>query len=145
MNTAWLGLGANIGEPSLQLAQALEFLTTHEHITIIRQSSILINPAWGKTDQNDFHNMVIELETSMPPLQLLQACLDIEKKMGRIRGEKWGPRLIDIDIIAFNRLQLHTERLTLPHPYAVERDFVINPLREISPDTADWIIEVSRD
>lgn len=145
MNTAWLGLGANIGEPSLQLAQALEFLTTHEHITIIRQSSILINPAWGKTDQNDFHNMVIELETSMPPLQLLQACLEIEKKMGRIRGEKWGPRLIDIDIIAFNRLQLHTERLTLPHPYAVERDFVINPLREISPDTADWIIEVSRD
>lgn len=143
MNTAWLGLGANMGEPSLQLAQALEFITAHNNISITAQSNILINPAWGKTDQNDFHNMVIEVLTDMPPLQLLDTCQKIENEMGRIRGEKWGPRLIDIDIVAFERLQMQTERLTLPHRHASERDFVISPLREISPDTANWIIEVA--
>ncbi len=143
-STAWLSLGANMGDPTKQLAQALEFIDAPDNITITAKSEILINPAWGKTDQNDFHNMMIEVETDMPPLQLLDACQKIENDMGRVRGVKWGPRLIDIDIVAYGRLLMQTERLTLPHKHAHERDFVLGPLRDISPDTASWIIEIAK-
>ena len=140
MSKAWLGLGANMGAPSQQLARALDLIASHKNITLTAQSDILVNPAWGKTDQNDFHNMVVKVETALTPMQLLNACQEIETDMGRVRQEKWGPRLIDIDIIAFERLIMQTRRLTLPHPYAAERNFVLDPLREISPNMADWIV-----
>ena len=140
MATAWLSLGANLGDPSAQLAEAVRLLEAHDDIEVVKQSMVINTKAWGKTDQPDFANMALEVETGLPPVDLLHACLDIERKMGRVRHEVWGPRLIDIDLIAYERLELETAKLTLPHRFAHERDFVLLPLREISPATADWLI-----
>ena len=141
MPTAWLSLGANIGDPAAQLADALARLDTHEAISVIAQSTVIRTKAWGKTDQPDFANMAASVETELLPVDLLHACLDIEREMGRVRHEVWGPRLIDIDIIAYERVEMDTTKLVLPHRFAHERDFVLDPLREISPETADWILQ----
>lgn len=140
MAIAWLSLGANIGDPPAQLAEAIRRLDARPHIRLVAQSAVIRTAAWGKTDQPDFANMAATVETDLPPVDLLHACLDIERDMGRVRHEVWGPRLIDIDLIAYERIEMDTAKLTLPHRFAHERDFVLSPLREISPETADWII-----
>ncbi len=141
MSHAWLSLGANLEKPVEQLANATHLLSANPAINVIAQSKVLKNPAWGKTDQPDFHNIVLGIETSLTPLELLDTCQSIENKMGRVRKERWGPRLIDIDIVAYERIRMDTERLTLPHPHAHEREFVLKPLSEISPETQNWILE----
>src|SRR5690606_25860752 len=103
-------------------------------------SSVLTTAPWGKTDQPDFANMAIAVETSLEPIDLLDGLLAIELAMGRVREEVWGPRLIDIDIIAYERQQLQTARLTLPHPHAHEREFVTMPLAKSAPGLAAWTI-----
>jgi 2-amino-4-hydroxy-6-hydroxymethyldihydropteridine diphosphokinase len=140
MAMAWLALGANIGDPAAQLEQAIRELAGTPGIILKRRSSILITAPWGKTDQPEFHNMVIAVETSLAPEPLLNACLAIEARMGRQRLERWGPRLIDIDIVAYERQEYESPRLVIPHRYAHERDFVLVPLREIDPDMAEWIV-----
>lgn len=140
MSTAWLSLGANIGDPHAQLVDAIARLDAHSHIRVVAQSTIISTKAWGKTDQPDFANMAATVETDLLPIDLLHACLDIERDMGRVRHEVWGPRLIDIDLIAYERLEMDTTKLILPHRFAHERDFVLEPLREISPETAAWIL-----
>ena len=139
MPTAWLSLGANIGDPAAQLADAITRLNAHQAISVVAQSTVIRTKAWGKTDQPDFANMAATVETDLLPVDLLHACLDIEREMGRVRHEVWGPRLIDIDIIAYERVEMDSTKLILPHRFAHERDFVLDPLREISPETADWI------
>jgi len=143
VENAWLALGANLGDPEAQLEEAIGHLQAHPQINVTKRSKIIISPPWGKKDQNDFHNMVIEVETDLKPIALLLECLAIEDKMGRERFEVWGPRVIDIDMIAFYRYEIKTTRLTLPHPYAHSRDFVLDPLREIAPEVADWVVEVA--
>lgn len=140
MTQAVLALGANIGDPAAQMEAAIAAIANHPQITLLRQSSVIVTPPWGKTDQNDFHNAAVLIETRLEPLELLDACLEIEAELGRIRIEKWGPRVIDIDVITYERLELDSERLTLPHSYAHERDFVLTPVREIAPDVADWLV-----
>lgn len=140
MPTAWLSLGANIGDPAAQLADAVDRLDAHDHIRVATRSSVIRTKPWGKTDQPDFANMAVEIETDLLPIDLLHACLDIERDMGRVRHEVWGPRLIDIDIIAYERIEMDTTKLILPHRFAHERDFVLAPLREISLPTAEWIV-----
>ncbi|MCS6759573.1 MAG: 2-amino-4-hydroxy-6-hydroxymethyldihydropteridine diphosphokinase [Candidatus Devosia euplotis] len=140
MATAWLSLGANIGTPRGQLAETVRRIDQRPDITIAAQSSVLITKPWGKTDQPDFANMAVTVETTLQPIDLLDVLLGIELAMGRVRQEVWGPRLIDIDIIAYDRLQQKTGRLTLPHPHAHERDFVTVPLAEIAPEIANWVI-----
>jgi 2-amino-4-hydroxy-6-hydroxymethyldihydropteridine diphosphokinase len=100
------------------------------------KSSIHITKAWGKTDQADFANAALEVETSLTPEEALRLCLSIEKEMGRIRKEKWGPRIIDIDIIFYNSeiISLENPSLQIPHTYAHEREFVLQPLVEIAPN-----------
>ncbi len=139
MSQAWLSLGANIGDPTAQVAEAVRLLDAHDEISVTARSSVIITKAWGKTDQPDFANMALTIETDLSPIDLLHACLDIERDMGRVRHEVWGPRLIDIDLIAYERVEMDSAKLTLPHRFAHERDFVLVPLREISPETADWI------
>ena len=141
MPTAWLSLGANIGDPAAQLADAITRLNAHQAISVVVQSTVIRTKAWGKTDQPDFANMAATVETNLLPVDLLHACLDIERDMGRVRHEVWGPRLIDIDIIAYERVEMDSTKLILPHRFAHERDFVLDPLREISPETADWIVQ----
>lgn len=140
MAKAWLSLGANIGDPPAQLEDALDQLDNHPQINIEARSSTLVNPPWGKTDQPLFHNLAVTIETDLEPEALLEACLFIEDALGRIRTLKWGPRLIDIDIIAYERLEQTSDTLTLPHKHAHERSFVISPLREIASDTANWLL-----
>jgi len=136
---AWLSLGANLGNPTAQLAEAVRRIDAHDDIAVIAQSSVLATKPWGKTDQPDFANMAIGVETTLKPMALLDVLLDIELAMGRVRQEVWGPRLIDIDIIAYDRYEIKTARLTLPHPYAHERDFVLDPLSEIAPEVSTWV------
>jgi len=140
MALAWLSLGANIGDPRAQLEEAIRRLDAHPHIRVVKQSSVIATKPWGKTDQPDFANMAAEIETDLEPIDLLHVALDTEREMGRVRHEVWGPRVIDIDIIAYQRIEMQTGRLTLPHPHAHVRDFVLVPLREIAPETADWIV-----
>lgn len=139
MPSAWLSLGANIGDPPAQLAEAVRLLDAHDHIAVTAQASVIRTKAWGKTDQPDFANTAVTVQTTLAPIDLLHACLDIERDMGRVRHEVWGPRLIDIDLVAYERVEMNSAKLTLPHRFAHERDFVLVPLREISPETAAWI------
>ena len=122
------------------MAEAITRLDAHDHIHVVAQSTVIRTKAWGKTDQPDFANMAATVETDLLPIDLLHACLDIERDMGRVRHEVWGPRLIDIDLIAYERIEMDTTKLILPHRFAHERDFVLDPLREIAPDTAEWIL-----
>ena len=119
-------------------------LAAHPQIRVTARSSILVTLPWGKTDQPLFHNMAIAIETSLLPLPLLVVCLGIEAALGRKRLERWGPRLIDIDIIAYERQEIDLPSLKVPHPLAHEREFVMAPLREIAPHVAEWIMERPR-
>ena len=136
---AWLVLGANLGNPVAQLAEAVRRIDAHPSISVTSQSTVLATKPWGKTDQPDFANQAVEVATSLKPIELLDVILGIELEMGRVREEVWGPRLIDIDMIAYDRFEIRSPRLTLPHPYAHERDFVLTPLGEIAPDMVAWI------
>jgi 2-amino-4-hydroxy-6-hydroxymethyldihydropteridine diphosphokinase len=140
MARAYLALGANIGDPPTQLDEAVRRIAATPGIELTRRSSVIVTKPWGKTDQNDFHNMAVAVETTLSPQQLLAACLGIEAEMGRQRLERWGPRRIDIDIIAYERQVIAEPNLKVPHPYAHERAFVLDPLREIAPDVAEWIV-----
>jgi len=140
MARAVLALGANIGDPARQIRDAIADIANHPEITLLEQSTIIITPPWGVTDQNDFHNGAVLIETQLAPTDLLDFCLATEARLGRVREVRWGPRIIDIDIVAYDRLEMASERLTLPHPYAHERDFVLTPVREIAPDVAKWLV-----
>lgn len=138
-----VGLGANIGEPGMQVSEAMARLDAFPGMELVARSRSIVTRPWGKTDQPDFTNAVVEIETALGPFAVLDACRAIERDMGRSRGEKWGPRSIDIDIIAYDRLIFSSDRLSVPHPYAHARSFVLDPLREIAPDVADWIVAVA--
>lgn len=144
MARAILALGANIGDAAGQIDAATRAIADHPRIKLLQRSTIIVTPPWGVTDQDDFHNGAVLIETDLSPLDLLDFCLATETALGRVRTQKWGPRIIDIDVIAYDRLEMDSERLTLPHPYAHERDFVLVPMREIAPDVAEWLVERSR-
>lgn len=100
---------------------------------LINESSIYESEAWGKEDQESFYNKVVILKTIIPPIFLMKTILDLEKKMGRIREEKWGPRLIDMDLLFYENKIVHSKTLELPHPEIPKRNFTLLPLVEINP------------
>ena len=134
METAYLGLGSNIGDALENIHQAASRLMQSSSLHIVKSSSYYHTRPWGKTDQEDFINAVVQIETELTPRELLELCLTIEKQMGRIRDEKWGPRIIDIDILCFGAKILKEPDLIIPHPYLQERAFVLVPFNEIAPD-----------
>ena len=140
MARAVLALGANLEEPALQIDRAISALCNHPQITLLAKSTIIVSAPWGKTDQPSFHNGAILVETSLSPSALLEFCLGTEHAIGRVRKERWGPRLIDIDVIAYDQLVMASDQLTLPHPHAHEREFVLEPVREIAPEIAQWLV-----
>lgn len=142
MAKAVLALGANICDAAAQLEAAIAAIGAHPKITLLTRSTIIVTEPWGVTDQDDFHNGAVLIDTALTPLELLDFCLQTEAELGRVRTMKWGPRVIDIDVIAYDDVQMQSERLTLPHPYAHERDFVLVPTREIAPEIADWIVSL---
>ena len=102
--------------------------------SILKRSAVYETAAWGKTDQPNFLNQALHVKSTLLPIELLESCLTIEKKMGRIRDEKWAERTIDIDIIYFDNKIIDSEELKIPHPRLAERRFVLMPLVEISPE-----------
>lgn len=129
----YLGLGSNMGDKDENLARALELIEQTDEITVTRKSSLYITSPWGKTDQDDFLNQVIEVETGLAPLELLQVLQEIEIKMGRLRNETWGPRVIDLDILLYGEETINLHDLIVPHPHLYARLFVLVPLQEIAP------------
>ena len=133
MNGIYLLLGTNNGDKLNQLQNASKWLTSYE-IEIVRSSSIYESEPWGIANQDWFLNMVLEIATHQNEQELLGTILDIEKQMGRIRDLKWGPRLIDIDILYYENVILATKDLTIPHPEIQNRRFTLLPLAELARD-----------
>lgn len=131
---AYLALGANIGNTRENMRKAVTLLGEHEGIRVIKASSLYLTKPVGRENQPDFLNAVIAVETILSPRELLEACLDIEKRIGRRRTIRWGPRVIDIDILLYDGITLDEEDLKIPHPAMLERAFVLAPLAEIAPD-----------
>lgn len=129
----FLLLGSNLGDRPQVLAAAREAIAGQAG-AIINQSAIYETQPWGITDQPAFLNQVLEISTPLPPEELLRTILNIEHDLGRVRYERWGARVIDIDILYFGRLVMDSARLTLPHPRIQDRRFVLAPLAEIAPD-----------
>ena len=133
MNKAYLLTGGNLDDREQNLAIARDYI--HEQGgTITTASSLYETAAWGNTDQPAFLNQALEISTSLNARQLIRRILKIEKLMGRIRKEKYGPRLIDIDILLFHNEQHNYQFLKLPHPEMQNRRFALLPLAEIAPD-----------
>ena len=131
MNKAYLLMGGNVGNTLSRLRQAIDLLG-RQHGTVVLQSGVYKTAAWGKTDQQDFLNQAILLATSLTAHELLDAVLHIEEQMGRKRLEKYGPRIIDIDILLFNDSVIKDAGLTVPHPQLQYRRFALTPLSEIA-------------
>jgi 2-amino-4-hydroxy-6-hydroxymethyldihydropteridine diphosphokinase len=130
----FLGLGGNLGEPQKSMAAALSMLDADPTTEVVAVSSLYRTPPWGKTDQPDFLNAAAEVRTSHTPRELLDLCLEAERRLKRVRQERWGPRLIDIDILVFGEQAVDESGLEIPHPRMLERAFVLAPLAEIAPD-----------
>jgi len=129
---AWLGLGSNLQQPVAQLEEALSRLAAIDQIELLATSSFYRTPPWGDEQQGDFINAVAQIETSLDPVPLLRVLQSIENLMGRQRtGRRWGPRLIDIDLLLYSDLQYRSDDLEIPHPRMHERAFVLVPLCEL--------------
>ncbi len=131
-NWVALGLGGNMGNRLLNIGKAQMLITQHLG-GIVRCSSLYETAAWGNTDQPNFLNQAILIKTPFTPKMLLNKCLEIEKQLGRRREIKWGPRIIDIDILLYNNIKIASESLNIPHPHMQDRRFVLQPLAEIAP------------
>ncbi len=129
----YLGLGANLGERSKNIRAAIESIKKIRGVEILRVSSFYETAAWGVTNQPNFINAAIKISSELEPLQLLDELQKIEIDLGRVRKEHWGARTIDIDILMIDDLKINSERLTVPHKFLYERDFVLVPLSEILP------------
>lgn len=130
---AYLGLGGNLGDPRQAMAAALATIDADEDTRVAAVSSLYRTPPWGKPDQPDFLNAAAEVFTSREPRELLALCLEAERRLKRVRAERWGPRTIDIDILLFGDRSVQEEGLEIPHPRMTERAFVLAPLAEIAP------------
>src|SRR5262245_38391899 len=113
------------------MAGALRMLDAHPNCVVVSVSSLYRTPPWGKTDQPDFLNAAAAVRTTLSPRGLLDLCLETERKLKRVRAERWGPRLIDMDLLIFGDRTIDEEGLVLPHPRMLERAFVLVPLAEI--------------
>ncbi len=131
--TATLGLGGNLGDVVGAFAYTLARLTAAPGVGKVRGSSVYRTPPWGKVDQPDFLNMAALVETTLPARKLLDLCLEIERGMGRVRIERWGPRTLDVDILTYGDETIDEPELKVPHPRMFERAFVLAPLAEIAP------------
>lgn len=132
-NEVLIALGTNMGNRAENLKKAIHAIELNlGHI--VRQSSVYETKPWGNSNQPDFFNQVILIHSNKTPEECLLILFSIEKQMGRIREEKWGARIIDLDLLYVNGFIMKTETLSLPHPGITERKFVLIPLVEIAPD-----------
>ena len=126
--TAYIGLGSNLGDRRAALDGALALLEP------LRVSRIVETAPWGKTDQPPFLNAVAEIRTDLEPRPLLDRLLDLERRFGRRRDVRWGPRTLDLDLLLYGDRRVSEEGLDVPHPRLAERRFVLEGLAELCPD-----------
>ncbi len=131
---AFIGLGANLGDPRRQLEKALARLAEAEEVEVQKVSTFYRSPPLGPPNQPDYVNAVAQVRTRLSPEELVRLLLQIERELGRTRGERWGPRLIDLDLLLYGEEEMTTSTLTLPHPEMAKRAFVLVPLAEVAPE-----------
>lgn len=137
----YLLLGSNLGNRELLLENAIKMIE-NEIGNVFAKSAVYETAAWGKTDQPSFLNLAIGVESLLTPIELLDSVLAIEKKLGRVRDQKWGARLIDIDVILYENEVINIgEKLTIPHVEMQNRKFVLQPLAEIAPNNLHPILK----
>ncbi|MFA6266622.1 MAG: 2-amino-4-hydroxy-6-hydroxymethyldihydropteridine diphosphokinase [Pseudolabrys sp.] len=131
---AYLALGGNVGDSRALLDRAVLLLSDTDGIRLVSRSSDYKTPPWGMTDQPPFINLCVAVDTTLPPRGLLKAMQEIERTLGRDRTneQRWGPRTVDIDILAYDDLTVNEPGLVLPHPHLFERAFVLMPLVQIA-------------
>lgn len=133
MTEAYIALGSNLGDSRRHLVGAIEALARLPGTHVLGQSRFYQTPPWGVTDQPDFLNAVVKIDTPLGPHAVLDALLGIERAAGRVRDQRWGPRTLDLDLLHMDGVSLHDDRLTLPHPRMADRAFVLLPLNELAP------------
>lgn len=135
---ACIGLGANIGDAAGNVRRAIAALERLPSTRLLAASRLYRTPAWGVTGQPDFVNAAARIETGLAPRVLLDALLDIERQAGRERGDapRWGPRVLDLDLLLYGDASIDEPGLRVPHPHLHERAFVLLPLAEIAPSVA---------
>jgi 2-amino-4-hydroxy-6-hydroxymethyldihydropteridine diphosphokinase len=146
LTTAVLGLGGNIGDPRRRIAAAIDLLAAQPGVSVEAVSALYETAPWGKTDQPDFLNAAVRIDTTLSPRELLRSILAVERRLGRERTERWGPRTIDIDILLFGARQVAEPGLDIPHPRLRERAFALIPLIDVMPEAelfgrpaAEWV------
>ncbi len=131
---AVIGLGSNVGDKAANIRRAIGLLTEAGDIRVVRASRLYRTAPWGVTDQDWFVNACISVVTHLSPEALLARCLGVEQEMKRVRETRWGPRIIDVDVLTYRHETRDTPELILPHPRIVERAFVLVPMIEIAAD-----------
>lgn len=131
---AYVGVGSNLNGPEEQVERAIDALSRIPGSELDARSSLYQSAPFGPVDQHDFVNAVVRLVTKLDAPTLLHQLQQIENSQGRIRGEHWGPRVIDLDLLVFGNMIVDLDDLKVPHPGIAERNFVLLPLREIAPD-----------
>lgn len=131
MNNVYLSLGTNMGDKLYNLRAAIDMLDENKDIKVTKESKVYETKAWGYTEQDNFLNICIKVETTLVSKEFLRVCHDVEESLHRERVIRWGPRTIDLDILFFNDLISDDEELTLPHPRIKERAFVMLPLMDL--------------
>ncbi|HVJ63568.1 MAG TPA: 2-amino-4-hydroxy-6-hydroxymethyldihydropteridine diphosphokinase [Tahibacter sp.] len=135
MTVAHIGIGSNLGDSRRIVRDAVAALAALPHTHALSSSAHYATPPWGRADQPHFVNAVVEIETALSAQQLLEALLDIERDAGRVRDDsRWGPRVLDLDLLLYGDAVLSEPGLSVPHPYLAQRAFVLLPLAEIAPD-----------
>lgn len=140
MNELYLGLGSNEGNRAANLALVLRLLSKRIGL-VVKESKLYETAAWGKTDEANYYNQVVVVKTTLSVLDAFRECQIIEQKMGRVRGEKWAARTMDLDLLYFNEEIIQTPNLTIPHALLAERNFVLQPLVEIAPQKIHPILQ----
>ena len=133
MPRAYLSIGSNLGDRINYINKAIEKLKQN-NIKIIKSSNIIETEPYGYKEQGKFLNMAVEIDSDLEPFELMKLISRIESELGRIRTVRWGPRVIDIDIIFYDSLIINEPDLKIPHPDMQNRFFVLKPLQEIAPD-----------
>ncbi|MBN8963250.1 MAG: 2-amino-4-hydroxy-6-hydroxymethyldihydropteridine diphosphokinase [Rhizobiales bacterium] len=134
MGNVLIALGGNIGDVRATFPKAISNILGMAQATLLARSSDYRTPPWGEEAQDPFINACVEVETSLDPHALLFTLQKIEKRFGRVRDQRWGPRTLDLDLLAYDDAVINQPDLTLPHPRLFERAFVLVPLAEIAPD-----------
>ena len=134
MTRAYVGLGANLGPKEVTLLRAVDLLAGEDGIEVLELSELRETAPVGVVDQPEFLNGALALETSLAPRELLDVLLRVEHELGRVRGERWGPRTIDLDLLVYGDETVDEPGLRVPHPRLHERRFALEPLAELEPE-----------